>query len=236
MIQTVQRGLFVTGTDTGVGKTRIGVELIKLLRQRNQCVRSRKPVESGCQTSDGRLIPEDAQALQTAAGNYEALATVCRYRFTPALSPERAAALTGRSLSLADLKAACLQDVEKDDFLLVEGAGGFYSPIASGALNADLAAELALPVLLVAADKLGVINHTLLTVEAIKRRGLHLAGVVLNRFMADIDPGMDNPAELSRWLGCPVTVTFRYDSDADLARLGVFPTLSALADRLASGL
>jgi len=233
MIQAAQRGLFVTGTDTGVGKTRIGVELIKLLRERNQCVRPRKPVESGCPTRDGRLIPEDAQALQIAAGNYEALDTVCCYPFAPALSPERAAALAGRPLLLADLKAVCLHDVEKDDFLLVEGAGGFYSPIASGALNADLAAALALPVLLVAADKLGVINHALLAAEAIKRRGLHLAGVVLNQFIADTDPDMENPTELSRWLGCPVTVTFRYDSDADLARQGIFPSLPALADRLA---
>ncbi|MGZ8094615.1 MAG: AAA family ATPase [Methylosarcina sp.] len=95
---------------------------------------------------------------------------------------------------------------------------------------------LALPVLLVVVDKLGVINHTLLVVEAIKRRGLHLAGVVLNRFMTDTDSGMDNPTALSRWLGCPVAVTFRYDSDADLAIQGIFPTLPALADRLVGGL
>lgn len=181
-------------------------------------------------------MPDDAQALQAAAGHVEALNTICRYPFAPALSPERAAALAGCSLTLAELKTACLHGEENDDFLLVEGAGGFYSPIASGLLNADLAAELALPVLLVAMDKLGVINHTLLTVEAIKRRGLQLAGVVLNHFMADTDPFMDNPTELSRWLGCPVTVTFRYGSDADSAGQGLFPALSTLADQLVSGL
>ncbi len=98
--------------------------------------------------------------------------------------------------------------------VLVEGAGGFYSPLAPGVLNADLAAALPLPVLLVAADRLGAISHTLLTVEAIKRRGLALVGVVLNQVDPASDPRMNNPADLSRWLGRPVIVTGRFDMGA----------------------
>ena len=120
---------------------------------------------------------------------------------------------------------------------MVEGAGGFYSPLASGALNADLAAALSLPVLLVAADRLGTIGHTLMTVDAIKRRGLTLAGVVLNRLDPYGDPLMDNATDLSRWLGQPVIVTDRFDAGTvDPGWMMLCPALAALADRLATGL
>jgi len=155
----------------------------------------------------------------------------------PALSPERAAALSGKNLTLDDVQAACLKGVADTDFLLVEGAGGFYSPLASGALNVDLAVALSLPVLLVAADRLGTIGHTLMTVDAIKRRGLTLAGVVLNRLDPHGDPLMDNAADLSRWLGHPVTVTDRFDTGTvDPGWMMLCPALAALADRLATGL
>ncbi len=155
----------------------------------------------------------------------------------PALSPERAAALSGKTLTLDDVQAACLKGVADTDFLLVEGAGGFYSPLALGALNADLAAALSLPVLLVAADRLGTISHTLMAVEAIRRRGLTLAGVVLNRLGPHADPLMDNATDLSCWLGQPVIVTDRFDTGTtDPGWAMLCPVLSALADRLAAGL
>lgn len=206
MVKFRQRGLFVTGTDTGVGKTRISAILAHHLNQRGLIVRPRKPVESGCLQGEGGLIPADAVTLQAAAASDELLARICPYRFESALSPERAAALAKQSLTLDDVTVACQQDVAESDFLLVEGAGGFYSPLASGVLNADLAVALSLPVLLVASNRLGAINQTLLAVEAIKRRGLSLAGVVLNQVTADLDPNMDNAAELSRWLGESVLV------------------------------
>ena len=104
-------------------------------------------------------------------------------------------------------------------------------------LNADLAVALSLPVLLVAADRLGTIGHTLLTVEAIKRRGLTLAGVVLNQVTPSVDPQMDNAAELSRWLGEPVMVTGHFETDSTTTELIlVNSVLANLADRLAGGL
>lgn len=232
-----QRGLFVTGTDTGVGKTRISAILAHLLKQRGLVVRPRKPVESGCLRGEGGLIPADAATLQAAAGSDELLAQICPYRFESALSPERAAALADKHLTLNDVTAVCRQGVAESDFLLVEGAGGFYSPLASGVLNADLAVALALPVLLVASDRLGAINQTLLTVEAIKRRGLSLAGVILNQVAADIDPHMDNVAELSRWLGEPVLATgYCQGISTEPAWLLPCPALTNLIDRLAGGL
>lgn len=234
MAKLMHRGLFVTGTDTGVGKTRITAALARLLSERNLIVRPRKPVESGCRREGDRLVPEDARTLQAAARSDEPLERICPYSFEPALSPERAAALAGARLSLDDVRAACLQGVAENDFLLVEGAGGFYSPLASGVLNADLAAALSLPVLLVTADRLGCIGHTLMAVEAINRRGLTLAGVVLNRIENHGDPRMNNAADLSRWLGEPVLVTDRFDDDTtDPGWMQLRPALATLADRLA---
>jgi dethiobiotin synthetase len=224
----------VTGADTGVGKTQIAAALARLLAERNLIVRPRKPVESGCRREGRRLVPEDARTLQTASRTDDPLERVCPYPLEPALSPERAAALAGVRITLDDMRAACLEGVSGTDFLLVEGAGGFYSPLAPGVLNADLAAALSLPVLLAAADRLGAIGHTLLTVEAIERRGLVLAGVVLNRIEPPSDPRMDNAADLSRWLGRPVIVTGRFDAGAvDPGWTMLRPALAPLADRLA---
>lgn len=198
------RGLFITGTDTGVGKTRIGCALAHLLGSRGETVCVRKPVESGCLDGVGGRFAKDAAALRLAAGGREALDVVCPYRLYAHLSPERAALLEGIAMSVDDLAAACRAGVGEGDFALVEGAGGFYSPTADHAHNAHLADRLQLPVLIVAADRLGAINHTLLTVEAARSRGLRVVGVVLNQINAPRDAEMDNRGELARWLDVPV--------------------------------
>lgn len=197
------RGVFITGTDTGVGKTRVGCALAHALTARGERVRVRKPVESGAPDIAGGRQPQDAAMLRLAAGAHEPLATVCPYPLRAPISPERAAALEGRDIGLDLLVEAARRDAA-DGLVLAEGAGGFYSPIARGALNADFATALGLPVLLVAADRLGTINHVLLTLEAVRTRGLPVAGVVLSQPLAGVDAEMDNAGELSRWLGTPV--------------------------------
>lgn len=194
-------GLFVTGTDTGVGKTRVATALAHALARRGVRVHARKPVESGV---DARIGPADAQALREAAGAHETIDAVCSLTLRAALSPERAAALEGVPLTLPMLVDAARRGVRDDGFVLVEGAGGFYSPIAQGALNADLAVGLGLPVVIVANDRLGGINHVLLTVEAVQRHGLDVAAIVLNRVSADPDPAMDNANDLRRRLSTPI--------------------------------
>ena len=194
-------GLFITGTDTEVGKTVVGCGLARELTRQHHAVAVRKPVESGCSRRDGELWPADGAALQRAAGEREPLETVTPLRLAHALSPARAARLEGVSLCLYDLIAAA-RTGPPDDYYLVEGAGGFLSPLADDALNADLAVALGLPVLLVVADRLGCINHALLTAEAIEHRGLRLAGVVVNAAdgTAD-DAAMDNREDLASRLG-----------------------------------
>jgi len=193
------RGLFITGTDTGVGKTVVAKVLAKCLTENGERVRPRKPIESGCPIRLGRLFPEDASTLRSAVGNIEPLEKVCAWPLEMPLSPERAASIVGIRISLREIVKACYLDVDQKDFLLVEGAGGFLSPLAPKVRNAELAVALGLPVLLVVLDRLGCINHALLTVEAILSRGLHIAGVVLNR-PTKLN-GMDNAADINRWLG-----------------------------------
>lgn len=195
-------GIFITGSDTGVGKTYVGVLLIEVLRSRGVNVTPRKPVESGCQSVDGKLEPPDALALKEAAGQPLDLDEVCPFKLHRPLSPERAARLEGVTYNLKDLERACRP--RASSFLVVEGAGGFYSPLAGDGLNADLAEQLNLPVILVAANRLGCINHTLLTAQAVARRGLELLAVVLNEPQPGDEPAMDNEADLAARLTCPV--------------------------------
>ncbi|GGZ66545.1 ATP-dependent dethiobiotin synthetase BioD [Lysobacter xinjiangensis] len=223
-------GFFVTGTDTGVGKTRIATAFAHALGLRGLRVQVRKPVESGV---DARTGPADAQALREAAGAHEAIDTVCALTLRAALSPERAAALEGVELPLSRLVEAARRDVADDGLLLVEGAGGFYSPIATGALNADLAAALGLPVIVVAADRLGALNHVLLTVEAVQRRGLEVAAIVLSRPAPVVDDGMDNAADLRARLPLPV-IALPHGASSTNAWRDEAASLAPLVDALAS--
>ena len=227
-------GLFVTGTDTGVGKTWVAAALTRLLVQRGLLVRPRKPVESGCASGEDGLLPQDAVALWEAAGSTESLQQVCAYPLRAALSPERAAVLEGRTLNLDQLVTACRSGIGADNFLLVEGAGGLLSPLAAGTTNADLAAALRLPVLVVAADRLGVINHTLLTVEVLQHRALPLVGVVLNQAGPMTDLLMDNVADVAHWLDCPVERVPHRPGHQAPAWTAIGPFLHGLANRLAA--
>jgi dethiobiotin synthetase len=195
-------GVFITGTDTGVGKTQIGVLLAKALSRKNIRVIPRKPIESGCKIIGSALIPADALALKQAARYDGELSEVCRYRF---VSPLRAAKISSAQVTTEQLVAACRHE-DEEGFTLVEGAGGLYSPLAEDGLNADLASALKLPVLLVAEDKLGVQNHVLLNIEALEMYGLDLAGIVLNNPNNTRDRYMDNAADLRARLDCDVFI------------------------------
>jgi dethiobiotin synthetase len=210
------QGVFITGTNTEVGKTFVGVGIARALTQRDIKVIPRKPIESGCTKQADELIPQDASALMEAANYQGSLFEVCPYRFEPPISPVRAAHLADKILTIEQLVNICLQGSEAG-FLLVEGAGGFYSPLAEDGLNADLAVALHLPVLLVADDRLGVLSQVLLNVEAIKMRGLPLAGVVINQLDGYQNDHMDNSADLRERLDCPVfAIPYSHDGSVKL--------------------
>ena len=217
------RGVFITGTDTGVGKTAIACALIRALEARGLRVAPRKPVESGCPRRDGKPMPADAARLARACAHAPPIGAVCRYRFGDATSPARAARLAGATLRIADLVAACACDT--GDVAVVEGAGGLLSPIANDGVNADLAVALGFPVIVVAADKLGCINHALLTLEALAARGLAVAALVLNRDTAAArDAALDNADELAALTRAPVVAIagdWTRDTDAAHDDVGV---------------
>ena len=196
-------GIFITGTDTDVGKTWVGTNIIRELIARGIDVHPRKPIESGWPTGD--LQHTDAWRLALAAGKTDQLGAICPNRFAAALSPVRAARMEGAALTLRQLTAQCTESLADDDFLYVEGAGGFYSPLTEDALNADLASALQLPLVLVANNRLGCMSQVLLCCEAMQRRGLDLLAVVLNQVSADSgDSAMNNQEDLAELLPQPV--------------------------------
>jgi len=167
-------GLFITGTDTGVGKTTVGRALLVLARRSGRRPIPFKPAETGCDPE-----PSDALALWNAAGRPTAPERVCLYRFATPVAPAVAAGRAGVTIALAAIVAHAAQLAAEGDGLLVEGAGGLLVPYAPRLTGADIAAALGLPVLVVARDELGTINHTALTLAEIDRRGLPTAGVLL---------------------------------------------------------
>ena len=171
-------GVFVTGSNTEVGKTTVSVEIIKQLRKKRK-VLVRKPVETDCELVDGSYFPKDAVKLNEACASGESLSQVCPYCFELEASPEEASLDAGKFLSLEDLVYAC-NDGVGENFVFVEGAGGFYSPIADKALNSDLAVQLELPVIVIVKDELGAISQALLTIDAVLSKKLKIAFVVLN--------------------------------------------------------
>ena len=171
-------GVFITGSNTEVGKTTISVEIIKYLRKKRKII-VRKPVETDCDVVDGIYVPKDAMKLNDACSSGESLSLVCPFRYQLEASPEEASNHEGKSLELTDLIQAC-KSVGDKKFVFVEGAGGFYSPIANNSLNSDLAAELGMPIIIVVKDELGAIGQALLTINAAKSQKLKIVCVVLN--------------------------------------------------------
>jgi len=191
------QGYFITGSDTGVGKTWIARQVVNQLNQCGHMVKVRKPVESGCEAIDGEYFPADGHSLYQANQQREQLSLVTPYRFRAALAPDRAARLEHTRLTIDMLYQSVIEQVNVTDTLLVEGAGGFYSPIADDGLNADLARKLGLKVIIVTTDRLGAINQALLTIAAVKQEGLAIQALILNQNIhTNEDSGLHNIEDL----------------------------------------
>ncbi|MDP1523032.1 MAG: dethiobiotin synthase [Methylotenera sp.] len=178
---------FVLGTDTNVGKTYVASALVQHFVKSGLKAVGMKPIASGCElNSKNELINEDVTALISASNVTVSLDLINPYRFTPAIAPHIAAEQAGISMNLDVIKRAYQQLKTLADVVIVEGAGGLLVPLNPTETLADLAVQLNIPIILVVGMRLGCINHTLLTIEAIEARGLTLAGWVAN----EIDPNM----------------------------------------------
>jgi len=183
-------GLFVTGTDTGVGKTFVACALALALRARGRRVAVMKPVETGVETE-----PEDALRLRAAAADPAPLDDVCPYRLRAPLAPAIAARLEGVAIDVRRLAALIARRAASADPLLVEGAGGLLVPVAGRTTWADLAAELRLPAVIVGANRLGTINHCGLTARAALAAGIDVRGFVLSQPTPESDASAATNAE-----------------------------------------
>lgn len=181
------RSYFVTGTDTGVGKTRVAAALIHLLATRGLRAAGMKPVASGAFLQEGLWCNEDVQALQAASNVLLPDSLVNPYLLRQATAPHIAAAEEGVQIGLEHLVRCHAQLQRACDVLIVEGAGGFMVPLDANFTSSDLVIRLRLPVVLVVGIRLGCINHALLSALAIRSCGLHLAGWVANHIDASED-------------------------------------------------
>lgn len=201
-------GWFVTGTDTGVGKTRVACALISTLAQAGQRVAGMKPVASGAHATAAGPRHADAEALARVANVAAAYEDVNPYCFLPAIAPHIAADAAGVEMRLQTILDAHARLRGRAEVVVVEGAGGWRVPLGAAGFMSDVARALALPVLLVVGVRLGCLNHAVLTVEAIRRDGAPFGGWIANR----IDPGMphfeDNVTALARLLGAEPLAVF----------------------------
>lgn len=209
------RGIFITGTDTGVGKTAVAAGLAAWCRHAGVDVGVMKPIATGCRramsaTRAGALISDDARHLARAAGVADDPRLIAPACYREPLAPYAAALRTGRPVSWPAIRRAFHQLSARHAFMIVEGIGGLLVPIDRARTVADLIRLLQLPVVIVARAQLGTLNHTLLTVREAQRQGLRVLGVVLN----DAEPppsdadgrlaSRTNPALLRRVLPVPI--------------------------------
>jgi len=176
------KGIFVTGTDTGVGKTLVAGGIAALLRESGIDVGVMKPAESGCRRENGVLIPEDALFLKEMSGCKDELELINPYALEHPLAPGLAAELEGVDIQLEVIREAYFTLASRHEVVLVEGAGGMLVPLTPNLLMADLVKELGgIPLLVVTRTLLGTINHTLLTLYYIRREGMEVLGIVMNQ-------------------------------------------------------
>jgi len=230
----MKRGFFITGTDTGVGKTVVAAALAIVLRESGRDVGVMKPVASGCVRRREGLVSEDAEFLAKAAEAPETLEEISPIRFEAPLAPTVAAARAGVETDLEPMWEAWRRLRDAHEILLVEGIGGILCPVTPAMSVADLAKEFRLPLLVVARSTLGTINHTALVIEAARARGLAVAGVVINRYNHESPDlaEMTSPDEIWRVTGVRVLGLVPEDRATDFRAGVVGPDVLAAVRQL----
>jgi dethiobiotin synthetase len=199
-------GLFITATDTGVGKTVIASAIANWFHRRGHRVGVCKIAATGCVRRGDQLISEDAESLSQAVGSRFSLETICPIRYAEPLAPAVAAQRAGAPLDWSLLQASLDTQASQSDVLIVEGVGGVIVPMDDRYTVLDVARWLELPAVVVARAGLGTINHTLLTVNALRGADVPVAGVVINRYpVTMVDAAVEtNPAAIEKWGRMPV--------------------------------
>jgi dethiobiotin synthetase len=224
------KGWFVTGTDTGVGKTLVAAGLMRALRARGLSVAGMKPVASGCEAHAKRLQNADALILQAEASIETAYEAVNPYAFAPPVAPHIAARERGVRIELAHIVAAAQRLARRVDFMVIEGVGGWLVPLSEDSTLADLAVQLRLPVVLVVGMRLGCLNHALLTAEAMRARNCAPAGWVASCIDPDFPRLEENIETLRARIHTPLLGVVPHLSRPDTATVASCLDPSPLLD------
>ncbi len=206
---------FITGTDTGVGKTRIAASLCRALAGHGVRVAAMKPVASGCTLTPDGLRNDDALTLLAAMNVRARYSEVNPYAFAPAIAPHIAAQEAGVNIDFDVLDRAHERLRMQSQALIVEGAGGWLAPLDASRGFADLAAHWRMDVILVVGMRLGCLNHALLTAESIERRGLRLRGWVANSIDPNFERATENLSSLKSRISAPCLGFFPFEPQAD---------------------
>ena len=209
-------GLFITGTDTEIGKTFVSSLLIKLLVEEGLDVTGMKPVASGAKNIDGVLKNEDALSLIQVSNVSSDYKIINPYVFEPAIAPHLAAEQAGVEINVDEVKKCFDQLQQISDVVIVEGVGGWYAPISCHTTVADLAETLKLPIILVVGLRLGCLNHSLLTAQALRQSGLPIAGWIANHVDKDFSSADKNISTLKHYLNdIPFLGSVPYQTNRD---------------------
>ncbi|HEV7610653.1 MAG TPA: dethiobiotin synthase [Steroidobacteraceae bacterium] len=228
----LRRGIFITGTDTGVGKTLVSTALMRALKDRGLRVAGMKPVASGSESTPAGLRNEDALALMQEQSTPLPYELVNPFAFGPAIAPHIAAAQAGITIHLSTIVTAFETIQDRADIVIVEGAGGWYAPISQDDSIEDLSLALQLPVLLVVALRLGCLNHAMLTARAIERSSLSICGWVANRIDPEFPHWQENVATLTRHLRAPLVGIIEHQPQPNIERAARSLNVVSLLTRL----
>lgn len=200
----MKQAYFIAGTDTGIGKTLVGVSLLRLAAAAGLSTLGLKPVSAGCDDYAGTLMNEDARELMLSSSPQPDYATVNPLALREPMAPHIAAQREGIAVDSAALVSHCRGQLDQADFTVIEGAGGWQVPLTAITGMDDLAVEIGCPVILVVGLRLGCINHSLLTAAAIQSRGLPIAGWVANQIEPDMPVSDENVATLEARIDAPL--------------------------------
>ena len=195
--------IFISGTNTEVGKTFITVNIIKLLQSKGYLVNPYKPVETGCKKRLSRLVPSDSSLFHKAIEERVSLDKINPYRFIQPISPATAIKLSNKIITISNYLSK-FKSLPRCDFSVIEGAGGLFSPLALDGFNIDLIKKIKAPTILVAKDEIGVINNVMLSLNTLRQYKIKVLAVILNRIDKVQPTGMNNYKEIGALVKTPL--------------------------------
>jgi dethiobiotin synthetase len=208
----MEKGVFVTGSDTGVGKTVVAGAIAAAIKAQGMDVGVMKPISTGAREIDGRLVSEDARYLKEIIGSTDDDELINPIRLKPALAPTMAAAESGVTIDMDKVWKAFEELKGKHEFIVIEGIGGLMVPVDDKLLVADMALKMDLALVVASKHSLGTINHTLLTVECAKSRNLRVKGIVINM----LKDGKDFAGEIEKYSSVPILGTIPFKEDVSV--------------------